>query len=58
MMILKINLIFKEMASMPIARIKVVKCKNCKKRFVSMIGDVRPQKLECKYCHNVWFYNK
>jgi len=41
---------------MPIGRPKMVKCKNCKKRFMVMIGDVRPQRITCMHCGFVWFY--
>ncbi len=41
---------------MPISRPKMVKCKLCRKRFMVLIGDVRPQRIECPSCKFVWFY--
>ena len=42
---------------MPIPIPKVVKCKKCKKKFNVLIGDVRPQKIECPNCKCVMFYS-
>lgn len=41
---------------MPIAVPKTMKCKKCKKKFSVLIGDVRPQKIECPNCKNYWLY--
>lgn len=41
---------------MPVSRPRIVKCKVCKNHFVVMIGDIRPQRIECPKCKYVWFY--
>ncbi len=33
-------------------------CKNCKKKVMYILGDKRPQKVECPYCKYVWLVNK
>ena len=46
----------KEGATMPIGKPKMIKCPKCKKKILVMIGDVRPQKMNCPSCGYVWFY--
>ena len=41
---------------MPIGKPKIVKCKSCKEKFMVIIGDVRPQRIECPKCKYVWFF--
>lgn len=43
---------------MPISIPKKIKCKNCKKTFVVMIGDMGPQKVVCPHCKFFWLYTE
>ena len=41
---------------MPIAVPKILKCEHCKRHFTVLIGDVRPQRVECPHCKFTWLF--